>query len=103
MTAEPLAKQLGITTTLIPIRMSTSNPREVSEQSIKEITEKIHARPGDSALVVGHSNTIPMVIKMLGGDTVLVIDEKVFNDLFVVTIYAKGKAKVVHLKYGSQN
>jgi hypothetical protein len=38
---------------------------------------------------------------MLGGDVTPVIDEKKFDDLFVVTVYAKGKAKVAHMKYGS--
>jgi hypothetical protein len=51
---------------------------------------------------VGHSNSIPDVIKMLGGDVTPVIDEKKFDDLFIVTVYAKGKAKVTHLKYGTE-
>ena len=50
--------------------------------------------------MVGHSNSIPDVIRMLGGDTSPPIDEKKHDDLFVVTVYAKGKAKVAHLKYG---
>jgi hypothetical protein len=33
-----------------------------------------------------------------GGDIAPAIDETVFDDLFVVTVYAKGKAKVAHLK-----
>jgi hypothetical protein len=81
--------------------MNPSNPREVSEQSIAEITNKIYERAGDSVLVIGHSNTVPEVIKMLGGDVVPKIDEKKFDDLFVVTVYGKGKAKVVQMKYGS--
>lgn len=99
-TAEPLAKSLGITPLLMPIKMNPSNPREVSEQSIREITEKIQERAGDTALIVGHSNTVPAVIKMLGGDVTVNIDEKEFNDLFIVTVFAKGKAHVARLKYG---
>jgi hypothetical protein len=38
---------------------------------------------------------------MLGGDVVPTIDEKKFDDLFVVTVYGKGKAKVVQMKYGA--
>jgi len=38
---------------------------------------------------------------MLGGDTVPTIDEQKFDDLFIVTIYAKGKARVLQLKYGA--
>lgn len=57
-------------------------------------------RPGENVLVIGHSNSIPDVIKMLGGDVVPTIDERKFDDLFIVTVYAKGKAKVTHMKYG---
>jgi hypothetical protein len=39
---------------------------------------------------------------MLGGDVAPAIDEKKFDDLFVVTVFSKGKAKVVHLKYGAE-
>jgi bisphosphoglycerate-dependent phosphoglycerate mutase len=66
------------------------------------VVNKILERPGENVLVVGHSNSVPDVIKMLGGDSAPTIDEKKFNDLFVVTVYAKGKAKVAHLKYGAE-
>ncbi|HEY0319811.1 MAG TPA: phosphoglycerate mutase family protein [Pyrinomonadaceae bacterium] len=98
-TAEPLAKQLGITVAPITIQTKQSNPREVSEQSIRQIVDKIMEHPGDTVLIIGHSNSVPDVIKMLGGDTVPTIDEKKFDDLFIVTVYAKGKAKVVQMKY----
>lgn len=98
-TAEPLAKQLGIASVVISLKMSPSNPRQVSSESIQEIVEKIYQRPGENALVIGHSNSVPDVIKALGGDVVPTIDEKEFDDLFVVTVYAKGRARVTHLKY----
>jgi len=101
-TAEPLAKHLGITPVTLQIKMNPARPKEISEQSYRDIVEKIFEHPGDAALVVGHSNTVPEVIKMLGGDVAPVIDEKNFDDLFVVTVYAKGKAKVAHLKYGNR-
>lgn len=101
LTAEPLAKKLNLEVTAISLSLNPSNPRMVSEQSTAEVTNKILERAGESVLVIGHSNSIPDVIKMLGGDVTPVIDEKTFDDLFVVTVYAKGKAKVAHLKYGS--
>ena len=98
-TAEPLAKQLDVASVVVTLKMSASNPREVSSESIKEIADKISQSPGENALVIGHSNSVPEVIKALGGDVVPAIDEKEFDDLFVVTVYAKGKARVIHLKY----
>jgi broad specificity phosphatase PhoE len=102
LTAEPLAKQLGVTATAISLKTSPSNPRAIAEESTKEIVDKIMSQQGGSVLVVGHSNSIPDVIKMLGGNDVPTIDEKKFDDLFFVTVYANGRAKVVHLKYGSE-
>lgn len=98
-TAEPLAKQLGITPAPITLQVKQSNPREVSEESIRQIVNRIMEKQGETALVVGHSNSVPDVIRMLGGDTVPTIDERKFDDLFIVTVYARGKAKVVQLKY----
>ena len=102
LTAEPLAKQLGVTPTALSLKISPTNPRAIADESTKETVDKILSHAGGSVLVVGHSNSIPDVIKMLGGDVVPTIDEKKFDDLFVVTVYANGKAKVTHLKYGSE-
>ena len=101
-TAEPLAKRLGIDSTAIRIKMSASNPREISQETIKEMAARVYERAGENALIVGHSNTIPEVIRGLGGDVVPTIDEKEYDNIYVVTVYARGKAKVTHLKYGRQ-
>lgn len=76
LTAEPLAKQLGVTATAISLKSNPSNPRAIAEESTKETVDKILSHAGGSVLVIGHSNSIPDVIKMLGGDVVPTIDEK---------------------------
>ena len=101
-TAEPLATKLGLTVTAFTLKTNPSNPRQIAEESTAEVTNKILEHAGQSVLVIGHSNSIPDVIKMLGGDVVPTIDEKKFDDLFIVNVYAKGKAKVVQLKYGAE-
>ena len=101
-TGEPLATKLGLTVTPFTLKTNPSNPRQIAEESTAEVTNKILEHAGQSVLVIGHSNSIPDVIKMLGGDTVPTIDEKKFDDLFIVNVYAKGKAKVVQLKYGAE-
>lgn len=101
-TAEPLATKLGVTITPFTLKSNPSNPRQIAEESTAEVTNKILERAGQSVLVIGHSNSIPDVIKMLGGDVVPTIDEQKFDDLFIVNVYAKGKAKVVQLKYGPE-
>ena len=101
-TGEPLATKLGLTVTSFTLKSNPSNPRLIAVESTQEVAGKILERSGESVLVIGHSNSIPDVIKMLGGDTVPTIDERKFDDLFIVTVYAKGKAKVVQLKYGAE-
>lgn len=101
-TAEPLATKLNLTATPISLRSNPNNPRQIAEESTTEVVNRILERSGESVLIIGHSNSIPDVIKMLGGDTVPTIDERVYSDLFIVTVYGKGKAKVVHLKYGAE-
>jgi broad specificity phosphatase PhoE len=101
-TAEPLATKLGLTSTTISLKSNPSNPRLIAEESTAEVVNKILQGSGENVLLVGHSNSIPDVIKMLGGDVVPTIDERKFDDLFVVTVYAKGKAKVTQIKYGAE-
>lgn len=101
-TAEPLATKLNLTATPISLRSNPNNPRQIAEESTTEVVNRILERSGESVLVVGHSNSIPDVIKMLGGNPVPTIDERTYSDLFIVTVYGKGKAKVVHLKYGAE-
>lgn len=102
LTAEPVAAKLGLTITSISLKSNPNNPRQIAEESTAEVVDRILERSGESVLVIGHSNSIPDVIKMLGGDKVPTIDERVYNDLFVVTVYAKGKARVTQLKYGAE-
>ena len=98
-TAEPLAKHLGIASSALPIKMSASNPRAVSEESINELAERIYQKAGENALIVGHSNTVPEVIRALGGDVVPTIDEKNLTTIVVASTPKEGQ--VTHLKYAT--
>jgi phosphohistidine phosphatase SixA len=99
-TAEPLAKQLGITPTVVTLNPSSTNPREISSESILAIVRDIQQRhAGEAVLVVGHTNSVPPVIRMLRSDVVPAIDEQTFDNLFVLTIHRLEVAKLVQLKY----
>lgn len=101
LTAEPLVAKTGATVTSLTLKPNPENLRLISEASTAELINKVLQRPGESVLVIGHSNWVPDVVRMLGGDTAVTVDEQKFDDLFIVTIYAKGKAKVMQLKYGA--
>lgn len=100
-TAEPLAQLLGVPVNAVALGVKPDRPREVSEQSIRELKGKVEAHAGGAVLVVGHTNSVPDLIRELGGDVVPTMDESKYDGLFVVTVYAPGRAKVVQLKYGA--
>ena len=70
-TAAPLAQALGLAVIIVPA------------SSVATLVEKLNALPGN-ALVVGHSNTTPEVVKALGVKTPVQIPDTEYSDLFVV-------------------
>jgi 2,3-bisphosphoglycerate-dependent phosphoglycerate mutase len=83
-TAAPLAKALGITVTT------------VASNSTADLLKKIRASKGN-VLVVGHSNSVPDVIKGLGVSTPVTIADDEFDNLFLVSRGAT--ASLVRLHY----
>ena len=55
---------------------------------------------GQTVLVVGHGNTVPELIALLGGPSLPVIDDCEFDNLFVLVRYSTTSAGVTKLKYG---
>lgn len=52
-------------------------------------------------LVVGHSNTTPDLLNVLTGTNDYTdIPETEYDNLFLVSVFEKGRAQVYHLKYG---
>ena len=52
-------------------------------------------------LVVGHSNITPDFINVLTGtNDYSQLPETEYDNLFIVTVFEKGRAEVLHLKYG---
>ncbi|MEP3479490.1 MAG: histidine phosphatase family protein [Fuerstiella sp.] len=61
-------------------------------------------RAGGRHLVVGHSNTTPALVKLLGGDPGLPIEETAeYDRLYVVTIGAAGDTTCVLMRYGKSS
>jgi len=88
-TVQPLANQLGLPVTQIEAR------------NTDELVSQISTRNrGGVVFVAGHNNTVPAIVAALGGGSFPVIPESEYDNMFIVTIYRFGKAKVVKLKYG---
>jgi broad specificity phosphatase PhoE len=69
-TAAPLAKALGLTVTIV------SEP---------ELVDRLKTSKGN-VLVVGHSNTVPEIIKALGVTTPVTIGDNDFDNMFLVSL-----------------
>ena len=65
-----------------------------------DLATAIHKRSSGAVLIVGHSNTVPQVISLLGGPSYQ-IGEGEFDNLFILTI-SQGHVSVVRLRYGNQ-
>ena len=88
MTAAPLAERLGIT----PVVIEAAVPFDAAARQILQ-----HA--GHTILVVGHSNTVPLMIRALGGPEVAQIPDTDYDDVFVLRIDPAG-VKLERSKYG---
>jgi phosphohistidine phosphatase SixA len=87
-TAAPLADKLKLTPKVIPAK------------DVNGLVLQLRAGAANgAALVVGHSNTVPLIIAGLGAGTVPPIDDDSYDHLFVVTMTTPDKATVVTLHY----
>jgi phosphohistidine phosphatase SixA len=86
-TAEPLARAAGIAVTV------------VSSNDAAGLVEKMKSATGN-VLIVGHSNTVPGLIKALGVDEPVTIAEDEYDRLFVVVRGAP--ATLLSLRYRQQ-
>jgi hypothetical protein len=53
-------------------------------------------------LVVGHSNTLPIILTKLGWTGTLDLQDRDYDDVFVVTPRGEREPAVLRLKYGKQ-
>ncbi|HZB25046.1 MAG TPA: phosphoglycerate mutase family protein [Vicinamibacterales bacterium] len=71
-TAEPMARAAGVEATSVPAR------------DVAALLEQVKAGKGNT-LIVGHSNTVPEILKGLGVVEAVAIDDAEHDNLFIVT------------------
>jgi broad specificity phosphatase PhoE len=91
-TAAPTVEHLGIKPEIVGAG-GADHPARVAAA--------IRKHAGETVLVVGHSNTVPAVIAALGAKEPAAICDEAYDNLYVVTIDAGGKASVIHARYGA--
>lgn len=89
LTAQPFADAAAIAPVVYPAKEVDALVRDI-----------LAGHCGDTVLVVGHSNTVPLIVAAAGGPASPDLPENRYDDLFVVTVY-HGRTGVVHLRYGA--
>jgi broad specificity phosphatase PhoE len=94
-TAEPLAQASGSSIVVRPI--NAANSATYAQDLAHEILTR---SAGKSVLVVGHSNTVPDIVKALSGNAVPPITDAEYDHIYVLTIPANGSPRVMQLRFG---
>jgi phosphohistidine phosphatase SixA len=89
-TAEIVASAVGIEVTIVDARDVEGLAARLREE---------HA--GQRVLVVGHSNTVPAVVRALGAEAADIPEDE-YDDLFVVYVHGE-VARAVQLNYGAMS
>ncbi len=91
-TVRPLADHTGVAVSLLDANQTDELVRRI-----------LTSHRGQTVFVSGHNNSVPAIVSSLGGESIPVIPESEYDNLFIVTIYRFGKAKVMKLKYGKES
>ena len=88
-TVSPLAKKLQLPITTVDARQSQELVRQILTNNRNQ-----------TVFIAGHNNTVPEVVNMLSNEKFPAINESEYDNMYIVTIYRFGTAKVVRVKYG---
>ena len=94
LTAEPLASRLG----LVPVVVPVGAPGTDHGAAVAALLRDRFA--GKTVLVVGHSNTVPAIIRALGITDAVTIPDWEYDDLFTVHTDAAGRPTLTRSRYG---
>jgi broad specificity phosphatase PhoE len=94
-TAEPLARQFGISIVERPITSANAGtyPRELAREILTRSAGKV-------VLVVGHSNTVPDIVSALSGRPVPAMTDAEYDHAFIVVVPASGSPRLFQLRFG---
>jgi broad specificity phosphatase PhoE len=97
-TGGALAARMGLTPTI----EAASGDAAAHARAIADAIRTRHA--GGRVLVVGHSNTVPLIVRALGGSAPEALGDNEYDSLFIVTLPAAGGAvTTVRARYGEPN
>jgi broad specificity phosphatase PhoE len=94
LTAKPLADSMHVS----PFVVSTPNMKAQIDSIAAAVKS---AKKGSTVLVVGHSNTIPLIIAALGGPKMPDLCDAEYSNLFVLEMGESGSTKLIRGHFGA--
>jgi broad specificity phosphatase PhoE len=89
-TAAPIAARLHLT------------PIEIAKQDVDALVSQLRkSGANETVLVVGHADTVPLIVERLGGAAVPAVRDNEYDRMLVVFLPPSGNAQVVTLRYGA--
>jgi phosphohistidine phosphatase SixA len=88
-TVKPLSDRIGVPVTLVDAKQP--------DELVKRIQTSLR---GQTIFFAGHNDSVPAIASTLSGEKFPVIPDAEYDNLYIVTIYRFGKAKVIKLQYG---
>jgi broad specificity phosphatase PhoE len=88
LTAAPVAQRFNL---------SVAQGPPDAQGLVQEVLSK-HA--GKTVVVVGHSNTVPEIVKALSGRSIAPIEDEEYDRLFIVVVPQSGPARLIQARYG---
>lgn len=95
-TAQPLAALLGLPLTVLDVIPSGGQAK-----AVEQARELLTRHRGETVLVVGHSNTLPLLVEALAGLPIPPISESEYDRLIVVVVPPSGPARLIQSRYGA--
>ena len=89
-TVKPLADKLNIPVTQIDAKKTADLVKQIRAQNA-----------GQVVFIAGHNNTVPEIIAAMGGPQLPIIPETEYDNLYILTVYSDGPARLIKMKYGS--
>jgi broad specificity phosphatase PhoE len=91
LTAAPTATAAGITPTIV--NQSDTNNINVFVTRLLKLNKK-------SVLIVGHTNTVPLIVKGLSGETISPIQENDYDNMYIIK-QTRTKRHLIQRTYGA--
>lgn len=97
-TVEPLARHFGLETRVSPV---TSDGIETYARNLSEQLQREHA--GQTVVVAGHSNTVPVIVEALTGARTEAMSEDDYDHLYTIVIGPAAPPRLIRSRFGSNH